>query len=495
MHKLMVRLIALASLIALAFTQQACSRAPEGAARVIVIGEEPRLSDAAAGPLSAPSAVVITNVAQGLVRFDARGQIEPGLAERWNVSDDGLSYIFRLTSDEWHDGRRITAYQVARILRRQISTRSNNRLKDTLGAIDEILAMTDRVIEIRLRAPRPNLLQLLAQPELGLVHDGSGSGPFAIADGDDANGEVRLERTFPGPDDDGDEQREEVVLSAATAADAVRGFVEGRADLVLGGTFADLREALQPRLPRNALRFDPVSGLFGFVLARRGGPLADADLRRLLSQALDRDKLVTALGVPGLLPRATVLESGLDGMQDPAAPEWMAVPIDQRRETLAAAADRLFGSAERPLLRVAVPEGPGGQMLLDRLTEDWAPLGIRVERAQSGVATDLRLIDLVTPSISPAWFLRQFRCEIAPICNSEIDELLEGARAAPVADQRSALFTEASRRIDDLQLFIPITAPIRWSLVSDRIQGFAGNRFAVHPLTGLSQPLHRERAE
>ena len=41
--------------------------------------------------------------------------------------------------------------------------------------------MTDRVLEIRLRAPRPNLLQLLAQPEFALVRNGQGSGPFAIA--------------------------------------------------------------------------------------------------------------------------------------------------------------------------------------------------------------------------------------------------------------------------------------------------------------------------
>ena len=29
------------------------------------------------------------------------GNIVAGLAERWNVSDDGLSYIFRIASTEW----------------------------------------------------------------------------------------------------------------------------------------------------------------------------------------------------------------------------------------------------------------------------------------------------------------------------------------------------------------------------------------------------------
>ena len=140
-----------------------CQPADEGKTDVLVIGEAPKIVDASAGPLTEPQAVLLSSVAQGLVRFDASGQIVPGLAERWNVTDDGLSYIFRLRSMEWPDGRKLTAQQVARLLRRQIASRSNNPLKDTLGAIDEIVPMTDRVLEISLKAPRPHLLQLLAR--------------------------------------------------------------------------------------------------------------------------------------------------------------------------------------------------------------------------------------------------------------------------------------------------------------------------------------------
>ena len=49
--------------------------------------------------------------------------------------------------------------------------------------------------------------------------------------------------------------------------------------------------------------------------------------------------------------------------------------------------------------------------------------------------------------------------------------------------------------MDEEQLFIAIAAPIRWSLVSDRVQGFATNRFARHTLTSLGQRLDRERAD
>ncbi|MBA2466523.1 MAG: ABC transporter substrate-binding protein, partial [Sphingomonas sp.] len=407
-----------------AFFSAGCERQREGAVKVTVIGETPRLVDPATRPLSDAEATLLANMAQGLVRFDARGQVEPGLAERWNVSNDGLSYIFRLASEEWSGGDKITARQVARILRLAIARNSNNPLKDTLGAVDEVVAMTDRVLEVRLTAPRPNLLQLLAQPEFALVREGQGSGPVGISDRRVPGGALRLERRVPVPD--GEEDRtEELRLSGATAPNAVRRFAAGDSDLVLGGSFADLPYTRRAGLARGALRFDPVAGLFGLAPARRGGPLADAELRRLLAQAIDRDALLLGFDVPDLVGRATLLEAGLDGVPDPVAPQWQAVPIGERRPGLIAAADRLFGEEERPILRIALPEGPGGRLLFDRLTADWALLGIRLERAVPGEPTDLRLIDAVAPSTSPAWFLRRFRCEAAPICVPEADPFLE----------------------------------------------------------------------
>ena len=478
----------------LAWAAGACDRRDESAVRVIVIGDTPTLADPTARPLGAGAAVLAENVAQGLVRFDARGQIEPGLAERWNVSDDGLSYIFRLTTAEWPSGRKITAEQVARMLRRAIAPSSANPLEDTLGAVDEIVAMTDRVLEIRLKAPRPNLLQLLAQPELALVREDQGGGPFRLATEAGADGELRLRRTIPAPDGD-ENRREEVLVAGATAKRAVERFAAGEADLVLGGTFADLPFARSVALKRRSLQFDPVAGLFGLAVARKTGPLEDPQLRQLLAEAIDRDALIAAFEVPGLAPRATVLQGGLEGLGDIPPPPWIAAPLGERRLTLAAAADRLFGATERPVLRIDLPAEPGADVLLARLAADWAVLGVRVERWEKGTAADLRLIDEVAPSTSPAWFVRQFRCGEATLCDAETDALIDAARAAPVAAQRAALLAEAGRRIDQLHAFIAIAAPIRWSLVSPRIEGFAGNRFGRHTLTGLTDKLNRERAE
>jgi peptide/nickel transport system substrate-binding protein len=484
--------LAAAFLAALAVASIGCNRGSYGVVQVTVIDGEPRLVDPRSGPLSPSEAVLVANAAQGLVRFDASGQIVPGLAETWNVSDDGLSYIFRLASAQWPNGRDITAEQVARTLRRLIGGSSRNPLKDAFGAVDEIVAMTDRVIEIRLKQPRPHLLQLLAQPEMGIVNDGQGGGPFAIDWSAGRQGVIRLARELATPDEERTE-REELDLSGTDAERAVRAFAAGDADLVLGGTFDNLPVARSVRLQRGTLRFDPAIGLFGLAPGRSSGPAANPELRELLSAAIDRDALVAAFAVPGLLPRTTILEPALDNVPDPVPPDWVATPLAERQPQLATAVREIFDGEELPVIRITLPEGPGSEILFNRLASDWGALGIRVERVQAGVTADFRLVDRVAPSSSAAWYLRQFRCAAARVCDEDIDIILEGARNTPVLAQRSALLAEASRRIDDLQLFIPIAAPVRWSLVSPRISGFAGNRFAVHTLTGLEERLDRTR--
>jgi peptide/nickel transport system substrate-binding protein len=475
----------LAAPLVLALLPAGCTDDREGPPQVITIGPEPRLADPRAGPLNPSDALLLQNIAQGLVAFDQGGNIVAGVAERWNVSNDGLSYIFRIAPTRWANGSKVSAEQVARLLRRQIQGASRNPLSDPLGAVGEIVAMTDRVLEIRLNVPRPNLLSLLAQPEMAILRNGHGTGPFAI-DGKSQGGAVRLKRTIENIETD--ESREEDVLLSGNATDAaVAAFIAGKADLVVGGTFADLPNARQVRRPRNALRFDPASGLFGLAPGGRGGPFAREEWRRLLNRAIDRDAFLAALAVPGLAPRATLLEAGLDGVPAPAAPAWTTEPVGDRRIGLAARAKALIGDGEPSEIRVFLPRGLGADVLLRELELDWSYLGLKVVRAASAQSADYVLIDEVAPSASPAWFARRFRCAVTPVCDPEVDDLLQAARDAQVPAQRYALIAQAAALIDDQALFLPIAAPVRWALVGDRIKAFAGNRFARHSLVGLDR--------
>ena len=464
----------------------ACRPTPQGTIEVVVIGGKPKLRDPALGPLAPPDAVLVDNVAQGLVQFDAGGNIVAGLAERWNVSDDGLSYIFRLATTDWPDERKITAQQVAnpqtlafkleqqpaqRYARGGRGHRRDDRPGDR-GAAARAAAEPPgpaRSARVRDRSQRHGHRAVQACPENRVRAASYDWCAKSLAPDEEVN------------------RREEVLLDGAAAQAAIGSFAAAKTDLVLGGTFTDLPYAQRLKLPRNSLRFDPAMGLFGLVPVRPGEALDEPDFRRLLSQSIDRDALIDALNVPGLTARATVLEPALDGVPDPQPVAWAATPLAQRRPALIAETRRIFGDTNRPTLRLLLPQGPGAELLLSRLAADWGALGFKVERAANRSSADLELIDAVAPSTSPAWFLRKFRCEYVRVCDPEADTLLDSARNSLVPAQRAALLAQAAARIDDAQLFLPIMAPVRWSLVSNRIQGFAGNRYARHTLTGLQE--------
>jgi peptide/nickel transport system substrate-binding protein len=181
-----------------------------------------------------------------------------------------------------------------------------------------------------------------------------------------------------------------------------------------------------------------------------------------------------------------LLQSGLEGIGQLQQPAWLEQPMDERRAALVAEAQRLFGNAGRPTIRLAMPEGPGGDYLFGRIRYDWAYLGIKVERAPSAASADMVWIDEVAPSSSPAWFVRRFRCGAVAICTEDIDPVLAEARSTFDALQRATLLLDAARIVDEAELFMPVAAPIRWALVSGRVPGFAENPFARHTLVGLS---------
>src|SRR3712207_1299096 len=116
-----------AALAALALAG-ACREPASGPVAVSAIGGPPELTNPNLEPLDPPSALLIELVAQGLVRFDPAGQVEPALAQSWIVSDDGLRYTFRIARTNWANGRPVTAEQVAARLRAAIGRASRNPL-------------------------------------------------------------------------------------------------------------------------------------------------------------------------------------------------------------------------------------------------------------------------------------------------------------------------------------------------------------------------------
>lgn len=474
----------LIGLSGLALLAASCRDKESGPIEVSAIGARPELANPNLKALDPPSAFLVEAVAQGLVRFDSAGEIEPALAQRWIVSNDGLRYTFRLARLSWPDGRPITAQQVAARMRAAASPASRNPLKPLLGAIDEIEPMIAEVLEISLKSPRPNFLQLLAQPEMAVIQGGRGSGPFQLERQGD--GSVRLRpRPSPEQEEEGAPEGPEILLRGEPAALAIARFDENKADLVTGGSLGDLALARASDPPGNSLVFDPVAGMLGLAFTHRQGAFADPELRRALAMAIDRAAIVQAFAVPAHQARETLVSPGVTELPQPAFAAWSAQPLPLRRRNAA----RIVAAAEdRILVRVSMPEGPGYHLLFAHLKRDWAAIGVTALRVGSREQADLRLIDEVAPVNLATWYLRHFTCDASAVCDTGADDKLAAARIAGTAAERRTLLAEADRALTDLSIFIPIAAPVRWSLVAPRLNGFRPNAFGRHPAGELLRP-------
>ena len=95
------------------------------------------------------------------------------------------------------------------------------------------------------------------------------------------------------------------------------------------------------------------------------------------------------------------------------------------------------------------------------------------------------LVDEVAPGDSASWYLRRFECVRSIACSLDADRALTAAREAPTIAERAAQLAEADARLAEISAFIPLAAPLRWSLVSRQLRAFQDNKRAVHPLDQL----------
>lgn len=476
-------------LILAALSLSGCQgRSDDGPVQVSLIGPSPELADPNDGPLAPPSRVLLSATSQGLVSFDAAGQIEPALAERWMVTDDGLSYIFRLRQARWPDGEPVTARQVQRGLRRAIATASNNVLKPMIEAIDDVLVVTPEVIEIRLRTARPPLLELLAQPELALVGSNGGAGPFRIAqpNRDPLPLMPLVDPDAPEDSDTVDAPERALMLRGGRASMAIARFVAGDVDLVLGGTFDDLPVTRAAQAGDNLLRFDPAQGLLALQLVAAEGFLADQANRQTLALAINRGRLAAAFAVPGWEPVERVLPESFRSADPPALPAWAQVASGDRRALARNRVQQWVGAnGPPPPIRIAVPAGPGGTILWGLVAADLIEVGLQVERVAPGGEADLRLVDAVAPAGSAIWYLSALGCPPDAWCDPRVAEALAAARASRTLAERGPALAAADRLLAESATLIPLARPLRWSLVSPRLRAFTTNARAVHPLNHL----------
>lgn len=483
--------VLLAATAALALTNCGLFGA-RGPVRVAAIGPITSAAAPLSGELSAGNAALLDLSAQGLVSFDGEGQIDTGLAERWTVTADGRSYVFRIREAKWTNGRKVMAEDVAATLRSYIAPASRHLLKSNFPEIETIKAMTDSVIEIRLSVPQPNILELLAQPSMAIVYKGMGWGPMRAK----RTGRTVLLSPVPDPLAEDPAAAEaaandpvaSIELVGTTPQGALARFKNGYADGVIGGRFSTLPYFVASNIGRSRLVVDPAPGLFGLAFTRTDGFLGIDANRDALSRAIRRQRLVDAFGLAEWQPQTTLRPAAFrrDGGPEPLAPAWADYDDNSRLVQAKRVVDAWrAGGRDIDPLRIAVPATPGGRILFAYIAADFARLGIESRRVNMASAADLRLIDEVAPNDDALWALRRLSCQPGTLCNRDAQEMIEATTANIDAGQRAQQVGEIEAILARYTPFIPLASPLRWSVASQRLTGLRPNVRAIHPLNRL----------
>ncbi|WP_370183965.1 ABC transporter substrate-binding protein, partial [Alteriqipengyuania sp.] len=210
-HRFLAALLA----IALAPVLGSCSGGNDDDGLAVVIIGEPDSIFEDGLRLSAGAQLVRDATSSGIVALNAEGEVVPALGESWIVTEDGRSFIFRLRQLNWPDGEPLTAEDARASLVQSIAALRGTSLGLDLRKVEEIRAMTNRVIEIRLTGAMPEFLHLLAQPELAITRDGESIGPMVLErDGDTAILQPVAPETIGLPEIQGDRGDQRLRLRA-----------------------------------------------------------------------------------------------------------------------------------------------------------------------------------------------------------------------------------------------------------------------------------------
>jgi peptide/nickel transport system substrate-binding protein len=449
---------------------------------------------------------------EGLVRFaDGSTDLEPGLAERWEVSDDGLEYTFHLRPGvTFHDGTPVNAEAVRFSFERQLDpahpyhdTGTFPYAEFTLGNIAAIDVQDELTVRLTLRETFAPFLSNLAMHAAALVSPTAvmatgadfsenpvGAGPYRFVSWR-RGVEVVLERN---PDYWRVTPQVERLIYRPIVEDQARlaALEAGEIDLAVNLPPDDL-----PRLRRDArFAFAEQAGMHTWYIVFNvtKEPFGDARVRQAVAHAIDRQAIVDAvLGGTGVLADnflPPVVWSYTDDV-----PTYAYDP-ERARELLAEA-----GYPDGFEVEFWVPASGSGMqqpVAMGTVIQDYlARVGVRatIQQFEWGTYLDRVIVPFESADTVPAMFqlswigdngdpdnflyillsgdqFPPFGFNLGYYANPEVDAILREARTTVDHDARVELYQQAQRLIMADMPVVPVDHETQIVIHRSGIQGF-----------------------
>jgi oligopeptide transport system substrate-binding protein len=311
---------------------------------------------------------IIGNMFVGLTTEDAHADPVPGMAERWEVSEDGKTWTFFLRRARWSDGEACDAHDFEFAFRRILNPENMAEYASFLFPIKNaeavngghmapemvgVTALDDRTLEIQLEHPAPYLPQLLKHytsypvPKHLVERHGDDwikpeniavNGPYKLIKWwsnyivhlernpiffDNAN--VVLDHLYFYPSND-----------VNAAARKVRSGESGWSTRFPSNQVTELRAVLP-----GYVRVAPYVNSSYFVFNTTRAPFNDVRVRQALSMAYNRELVASQIYRTGEQPAFKFVPPGIADYPRTAKYTWADQPVEARRHD----AERLLREA------------------------------------------------------------------------------------------------------------------------------------------------------
>jgi len=460
---------------------------------------------------SAELGIPLSSVYDTLVFLDpANGEFVPGLAERWEISSDGLSYTFHLRKDvHFHDGTPFDAQAVQENIEYTLNPENHSQKAATmLGPLNQMEILDEFTIVLVLDEPFAPLLDSLSQVYLGMASPKAleqwgpseyqfhqvGTGPYRFIEYI-PNDHITIERNPDyawGP----------AIYSNAKAS-IERIFFYFYEDAASRALALERREVdvMGEIPPHEADRLASSSDFSLSPVAIPGQPLQyfvnttveptdDLRVRQALLLAIDKESIVrTIFGSHSPISNGPLSQAGF-GMI--SAPPPSSHNPGEARQLLDTAGWILEGQDTHrkrdgvPLsIKLIAPDWGSNSEVAQLMKVGWENIGVNVEliiapgfgalkEIQS--SGDYHVIGInffgTDPDLLRSFYASDAFYNWTGYSDAEIDRLLnEAARTTHVPVHRMELYSQIVRAITDNALVLPIRDYVNLVVTQQRVEG------------------------
>jgi len=452
--------------------------------------------------------IPLASVYDTLVFRDPAGGFVPGLAQRWEISTDGLQYTFFLRHDvHFQDGTPFNAQAVQVNIERVLDPANKSQLaRFMIDAVQSVTVVDDYTVRLQLAEPFAPLLDSLSQVYLGMASPAAlkkwakdysfhqvGTGPFRFVEyvpGDHLTLERNPDYAWgPSIYRNKTAQVQRIIFrfyeDPATRAPAL---LSGEAD-VMGEVLPMDAESLKKDGRFSVYPVNIPGQPLQFFFNIRQAPTDDVLVRQALLAATDREGLVQTVfgsfspvatgpltastwGASAVVPASVFSRETADSMLRQAG--WVDYNGDGVRE-----------KDGQPLrLKVVCPPWGLTPQVADLLELQWKQIGVAVELiqvpsfsalvdAQAGGAYNLISINQAgtDPYLLSSYFQTGAAYNWTGVDDARLNSLLlDAARSGNDAD-RLALYRQAQTEIASQYLILPIRDYANLNVAARRVQG------------------------